>query len=539
MLRRIRISARLAIFLGIILFLILGLGVYSLNELTAVAKSASDLYEHPLAVTSALKEMKIRLLEIQMETDVLLEAKDSIEIQEAVQFLLAKQSEFDSLADTVRQKYSGSSQDVAELMTASVLWQQARDKVVEAMRSGKRTEASRLRENLVRPARLAAIDQIDMLLTRAQEYATGIKAQSDRTTGTSITFVAVFLGLAFVLSALVALVLARSITRPLHNIVELVSKVSQGDLTVDFDISNERDEITSLKRSLRIMAQNLRTQTRETSDGMTTLAAAASQITATGVQLSAAAAETATSITETTVTAEEVKQTAHVAMERTKEVAAAAEHTLQSSRESVRSVEGILSGIAHIRDQMEHIAKSILELNERSRSIGEMIETVDDIAEQSNLLAVNAAIEAAKAGEQGRGFSVVAREIRSLSEQSRGATRQIRSILDDIQKAMQAAVLATEQGNKAADDNYQKSESVGSALSSMIENVETTSQMAQQIIAANQQQYTGIDQVTLAMESIREASRQNVDAARQLEDSAKDLDSLSQKLKKLVGKYSV
>jgi methyl-accepting chemotaxis protein len=188
---------------------------------------------------------------------------------------------------------------------------------------------------------------------------------------------------------------------------------------------------------------------------------------------------------------------------------------------------------------METIAKSILSLNEKSESIGEIISSVEDIAEQSNLLAVNAAIEAAKAGEQGRGFSVVAREIRSLAEQSRASTKQVKTILGDIQKAMQSAVMATELGNKIADNNYQKSEIVSSALHTLTGSIENTSQMAQQIMAANQQQFTGIDQVTLAMESIKEASRQNVDAARQLEGASRNLDSLSQKLKSVVERYKV
>src|SRR4028119_1286641 len=104
-----------------------------------------------------------------------------------------------------------------------------------------------------------------------------------------------------------------------------------------------------------------------------------------------------------------------------------------------------------IREQMEAIGESMMRLSEQSQAIGAIIATVDDLAQQSNLLAVNAAIEAAKAGEQGKGFAVVAQEVKSLADQSKQATTQVRTILNDIQKATGAAVMATEQGSKAVE----------------------------------------------------------------------------------------
>src|SRR4030067_173625 len=104
-----------------------------------------------------------------------------------------------------------------------------------------------------------------------------------------------------------------------------------------------------------------------------------------------------------------------------------------------------------IQEQMESIAQSIVRLSEQGQAIGEIIATVNDLAEQSNMLAVNAAIEAAKAGEQGKGFAVVAQEVKSLAEQSKQATAQVRTILGDIQKATSGAVMATEQGSKAGE----------------------------------------------------------------------------------------
>src|SRR6185437_10071117 len=127
--------------------------------------------------------------------------------------------------------------------------------------------------------------------------------------------------------------------------------------------------------------------------------------------------------------------------------------------EGRRAVEDSIDGMAQIRLQMELIAESIVRLSEQSQAIGEIIATVNDLAEQSNLLAVNASIEAAKAGEHGKGFAVVAQEVKSLAVQSRQATAQVRSLLNDIQKATGSAVSAAEQGSRVVEAGAKQSKS--------------------------------------------------------------------------------
>jgi len=539
MLRRIKITTRLTISFGFILLFILLLGGFSLMKLTNLANMTSELFIHPYTVSSSLREIKIGIYQIMQSMDDLLKATSDIEIQPAIDSMSKIQATFDASGALARDRYLGDPADYEAFMTATMNWKLVREKVIAAKKFHRDSEAKTIQASLVKPAQVEALDKVDIMLKFSTGKAASFAIAAKATSTSAIVFIAILLAFAFVASTLLAIFISRSITFPIESIRDQVENISQGNLTVDIQMENEKDEITSLKLSLRNMLQNLRTQTKETFDGVNILAAAASQISTTGAQLAVAATETATSITETTVTAEELKHSAQVSMEKTRDVSLAADTTLKTNLDGMKSVDETLAGIKLIRDQMERIAQSILSLNEQSRSIGEIIASVDDIAEQSNLLAVNAAIEAAKAGEQGRGFAVVAREIRSLSEQSRTATKQVRTILSDIQKAMQAAIIATEQGSKAADSNHQKSEIVATGLKSLSRSIEETSQLAQLIIAANQQQYTGIDQITMSMESIKEASRQNMDSARQLEEGAMGLDSLSKKLKKLVERYRV
>ena len=277
----------------------------------------------------------------------------------------------------------------------------------------------------------------------------------------------------------------------------------------------------------------------EIREGANVLATAAGEIVATTTQVASGAAETATAVTETTSTVEEVKKTAELSSDKARYVSETAQKAAQVSQTGRQAVEETVAGIGRVRRQMEALAESIVQLSEQSQAIGEIIATVNDLAEQSNLLAVNAAIEAAKAGEQGKGFGVVAQEIKSLAEQSKQATTQVRGILGDIQKATAAAVLAAEQGSKAVEAGVKQSAEAGEAIQALAQSIAEAAQAATQIAASSRQQQVGMDQVAVAMENIRQASTQNVAGTKQAEAAAHNLSDLGQKLKGVVAQYRV
>lgn len=275
--------------------------------------------------------------------------------------------------------------------------------------------------------------------------------------------------------------------------------------------------------------------TRQLQESAAQLSSSAAQILATTTQLASSAAETDTAVTETTVTVEEVKQTAQVASQKARQVLESAQKAAQASASGQKSVEDAIEGMHHIQNQMEAIADSIVRLSEQSQAIGEIIAVVNDLAEQSNLLAVNAAIEASRAGEQGKGFAVVAQEVRSLAEQSKQATGQVRAILGDIQKATSSAVLATEQGNKAVEAGVEQSLEAGEVINLLAASVSEAADAANQIAASSQQQMVGMDQVAFAMDNIKQATAQNVAGAKQAETAAQALHALGRRLISLVG----
>ena len=408
-----------------------------------------------------------------------------------------------------------------------------------------------------------------------------LKARSDeaQASARNATFTILFGTLAaFLVLAIAGFVITRNISIPLKEISATAERIAVGDLGATIFIKDREDEVGLLARTfarmtdslkgmagvagkiaagdLRVkvqpqsdkdvlgiafssMIENLRRLTADITEGVNVLGSSANEISTSTTQLAASASESAAAVSETTTTVEEVRQTAQVASQKAKNVAAGTQKAAQISQSGRKATEDAGAGMNRIRQQMEAIAASMVRLSEQSQTIGQIIATVEDLAAQSNLLAVNAAIEAAKAGEHGKGFGVVAQEVKSLAEQSRQATNQVRTILSDIQKATTTAVMATEQGSKAVEAGTRQTEVAKESIQALTASVDEAAQAAILIAASSQQQLVGVDQVASAMESIKQASTQNVTSAKQLEIAARNLSELGQRLKQMVERYKV
>ena len=279
--------------------------------------------------------------------------------------------------------------------------------------------------------------------------------------------------------------------------------------------------------------------TRDITEAINVLASSSNQIVTTIAELAAGTEQTAVATNETTTTAEEVKQAATVSTQKVRRVTEISQNAVQVSQSGEILVNETIGGINKIREQMEYIAETIVKLSEHNQAIGEIIASVDDLAEQSNLLSVNASIEATKAGEQGKGFLVVAQEIKSLAEQSRQATKQVRTILSEIQKATSTAVLATEKGSKSVEAVVKQSGGTGDSIRELTKSINEASQAVMQISASNQQQLIGMDQVVLAMLNIKQATAQNAAGTKQVEITVRSLQEVGQKLKDMVKHYTI
>jgi len=338
---------------------------------------------------------------------------------------------------------------------------------------------------------------------------------------------------------LVAILLARNIARPVTSMASFAEEVSRGDLTVAVPALSRKDEIGTLGEAFRVMLANLRNQMTKVAEGVSVLSSAASEISATVTQVSSSASETSSAIAQTTTTVEEVKQAARLSGEKAKSVAQSAHEAVKITESGKKATEDSIHRMSLIKEQMESIGDTVVKLSDHSRAIEDIIATVQDLADQSNLLAVNASIEAARAGDQGKGFAVVAQEIKALADQSKQATEQVRAILNDTRRWVSAVVMATEQGGKAVEAGVQQSRLAGDSIKVLSGSVTAAAQAASIINASSEQQFVGVEQVANAMVSIDQAMQQNMSGTVQLEQAAKRLEELGLDLKKLADSYKV
>jgi methyl-accepting chemotaxis protein len=279
---------------------------------------------------------------------------------------------------------------------------------------------------------------------------------------------------------------------------------------------------------------NLRSLARKLQEEINVLSTSGEEIGRSITETASGTSETAAAVSETTTTVEELKQTAQVSTDKAKNVADVSEDALETLKKSEVSVEAAIQGMNSIKDGMELISDCIVKLSEHSQMIRDIIDTVNDLAEQSHILAVNAAIESAKAGDQGKGFAVVAQEVRSLAEQSKQATARVRNILNDIQNATSSAVMATEKGSKAVANGLTQSMETNESIKFLSLEINKVAQAASQISLSSQQQLVGVDQLTIAMSNIKTASNQQVGNMNQIEKGMLGMNAVSQSLKQVI-----
>ena len=337
--------------------------------------------------------------------------------------------------------------------------------------------------------------------------------------------------------------LIRNMTKRVYELLTIAQKIANGDYSVRANIGND-DELTDLAETFNTMASQIderlrsehaaRLQLEEVihalSETAESMATSTSDILTATTEQAAAMSEESAAIQQTSVTVEELKQVTAMSTQKAVMVANLAqqsEEVTQCGREAVeRSIEGMIK----IRDEVQSLATSMSRLSEQTQAVGEIISTVQDIAEQSNMLAVNAAIEAARAGEHGYGFSVVANEVRVLAEQSRQATVQVRSILGEIQKGVTTALNNTETESKSVEEGVELANQAGEVIRSLTETISHSSNAANQIRASSDQHAAGVDQIAVAITAIRDASLQAMDNTKRTEQQAKMLRDVAHKL---------
>ncbi|MFA6980831.1 MAG: methyl-accepting chemotaxis protein [Ignavibacteriaceae bacterium] len=535
-------QAKLFIGFGLMIIFLLVVMITAYSGTAAIQESHKSTFD-AFANSMDMKDMRSNQNAVRANLLNMILVTDQVERDRLLQDIQKRDKENTENMQRITQRNANDPEilsKIEEFEAIRVPYRQTREtKIIPLIYEGKVEEAKRLTLGVYAEHNEKMQALADELVDVLQKKATAAVSQSEQRANETIRFLLLVGLIALLLGVLMAVLLNRIIAGPLKAVSVIAERVAAGDLTVSVPTDSRSDEVGLLTQTFRKMIENLSSVTKEILDGINLLSSAASEIVASSTQVASGASETATAVSETTTTVEEVKQTAQVASQKAKYVSDSAQKAAQVSQTGKKSVEQSIEGMNRISEQMESVAESIVRLSEQSQAIGEITATVNDIAEQSNLLAVNAAIEAAKAGEHGKGFAVVAQEVKSLAEQSKQATAQVRTILMDIQKATSAAVMATEQGSKAVEAGVKQSTEAGESIRMLADSINEAAQAATQIAASSQQQLVGMDQVAIAMENIKQASTQNVASTKQTETAAQSLNELGQKLKQLIARFKV
>ena len=345
-----------------------------------------------------------------------------------------------------------------------------------------------------------------------------------------------------VASITIYVVVSRSV-RPLLRLTETARRIAGGNLEEAVPIESH-DEIGTLAEAFNTMTtvivRNLKGEVEKSSrlivsikEAVVHLSSSASEMMAICVQQTSGVSEQASAVQEVTTTSEEIAITAKQITENARTVEAMAEETSQSSLAGTSDVVNATDGMARLKNQVQSIAQSMLQLGDNSQKIGGIVEIIDEISDQTNLLALNAAIEAAGAGEAGKRFAIVAQEVRRLAERTVDATRQIKGLIEEIQKATNSTIMVTEEGTKAVDSAAALVDKVQLSFGNIIRMVAETARAAKEISLSTQQQTSACEQMAETMTEVRDVALQVAGSARETERAITEITNLTVKLKDL------
>ncbi len=383
-----------------------------------------------------------------------------------------------------------------------------------------------------------ALSALNQLLAKARTAAGDIQSEAESSVSNAILMIFIVVIISIALAAGIALVTVRSITTPLAKVNEVLGIVASGDLTKQLDDS-ATDEFGELARNCNKVISNLRQLIQGIISRSTQLAAASEQTSAITVQSTQSIREQKSQVTQAATATTEMSSTSQGVMQSSSDALAEIKHA-DSEAERVKGISNNnKQTILQLSQEVEQASKVINKLHQDSASIGSILDVIRGIAEQTNLLALNAAIEAARAGEQGRGFAVVADEVRSLASKTQSSTQEIQSMIQALQNGAQAAVEAMNKGRRQAENCVAQTEVADQALDSITHAVHLAHDMSEQISHAAREQNHVSHEISKLLESIVNIAEETAAGAEQTSDSSHEVARLAEELRLSVDQFKV
>jgi methyl-accepting chemotaxis protein len=540
MLSNLKIGTRLTLgFLVMLLFLIV-IAVIAMTSFSEINKKVDVMTDNKYPKTVMLNDMKDRINVIARAIRNAIILSDPAEEKKELGRIVTEREEIENISEkldkvVVNSEGKAHLKEVKDHCAAYIVVQ---NEIIGMINSGKKAEAGQALIQKLRPVQKTYFESIAKMLDFLSKDLQKAGDDVEKTYKAAQFEMILALAFSVIAAALIGFFTTRSITVPLGQAVKVNREIADGDLSVSVTV-DRRDEIGQLNESAKLMVDNLRRIITHLSDTSAQVASASIQLHATSDQLAAASEEVAAQSGTVATAGEEMSATSGDIAQNCNQAAEASKLASSVAMEGAGVVKKTVEVMERIAQKVQSSARTVESLGVRSDQIGEIVGTIEDIADQTNLLALNAAIEAARAGEQGRGFAVVADEVRALAERTTKATKEISDMIKNIQSETRGAVVIMDEGVREVEAGTEEAGRSGAALQEILDQINAVTMQVSQIATAAEEQTATTSEISNNIMQMSEVVQQTARGAQDSSEAASGLAKLAEVLKGIVGQFKL